>query len=116
MTPGTGGYQPDRNPDETYLRVAEEDDARLQPDPELALSRGRASRAQIWVVSLIALAVIALVMYGLTQDGARQSAQSPSTTTGAAPSETAPARQPQTSPSETPAREPAKPGPAESAR
>lgn len=73
-----------RYPDDTYLRAAAEEDARLQPDPELGLSGGRAGPVKIWVVSLIALAVIGLVMYGLTQGNDREAAQAPApATTGA---------------------------------
>jgi hypothetical protein len=102
-----------RYPDDTYLRVAEEDDARLQPDPELALSGGRASRAQIWLVAIAAIAIAGLVLYGITQAPQdSQTAATPpvQTTTGAAPSSEQP-----TAP-EQPAQEPSKPGPANSAR
>jgi hypothetical protein len=96
-------HSDNRYPDDTYLRIAEEDDARMQPDPELALSGGRASRVQIWLVALAAIAIAGLVLYGISQSPQdSQTAATPAqTTTGAAPSS---------------AQEPAKPGPADSAR
>jgi Flp pilus assembly protein TadB len=77
-----------RTRDET--RDAIEQDERLQPDLELALSGGKASRTQIWTVSIGALVVIALVMYGLTQipSDERQAAEPPAAqTTGSGSSQ-----------------------------
>jgi hypothetical protein len=100
-----------RYPDDTYLQTAEEDDARLQPDPELALSGGRASRTQIWLAALSAVVIAGLVLYGIsrTPDESQTAATPPAqTTTGAAPSSEPPAAP------EKPAQEPNKP--ADSAR
>lgn len=97
-----------RYPDDIYPRAAEEDDARLQPDPELALSEGKASRAQIIMVALAALVVLGLVLYGITQppkDAQTVAAPTPTQTTGAAPSA-----------EQAPAQEQSKPGPSDSAR
>ncbi len=105
--------QPDnRHPDEIYLQQAQEEDARLQPDPELALSSGRANRAQMWVVALSAAAIVGLVLYGVsrTQQAPETAAAPPAQTTGAAPS----AEQPVAP--EQPAQEPGKQGPSDSAR
>jgi hypothetical protein len=112
MTP-TG--RKDRHPDDTYLQQAAENDARLQPDPELALSGGKASGMQKWAVALGSVLVVALVLYGLSQRPQEsQTAATPSAppaeTTGAAPA------QDQKAAPEQPAQEPAKPGPANSAR
>jgi hypothetical protein len=126
MTPKPGERGPNRYPDDSYLRVAEENDARLQPDPELALSSGRASSAQIWTVALAVIAIAGLVLYGLNQSPQNsQTAASPpsaATTTGAAPSsEGPPASGQQQNPQdkaapEQPAQEPGKQGPSDSAR
>lgn len=102
-----------RYPDDTYLQTAEEDDARLQPDPELALSGGSASRTQIWLVAIAAIAIAGLVLYGITQapqDSQTAATPPAQTTTGVAPSSEQP-----TAP-EKPALEPSKSGPADSAR
>lgn len=123
MTPKPGERGPNRYPDDTYLRVAEENDARLQPDPELALSSGRASSTQIWMVTLAAIAITALLLYGLNQSPQNPQTASPpaATTTGAAPSSEQPPaseqknRQEKAAP-EQPAQEPGKQGPSDSAR
>jgi hypothetical protein len=117
----------DRYPDDTYLRVAEEDDARLQPDPELALSGGRATRWQIGMVALAIVLVTGLVLYGISQSpqDSETVAAPPAQTTGAAPSSGEPAAstsqgrqqgQQNEAPPEQPAREPAKQGPSDSVR
>jgi hypothetical protein len=125
MTQKPGERGSNRYPDDTYLHVAEENDARLQPDPELALSSGRASRMQVWMVALAVIAIAGLVLYGLNQSpNTPQTAASPppATTTGAAPSSEAPpasgqqdSQQDKAAP-EKPAQEPGKQGPSDSAR
>jgi hypothetical protein len=67
--------------DETRAAIAE--DERLQADPELALSSGKASRAQIWTIAIGALAVIAIVLYGVAQlpTDDRQAAEPPAAQT-----------------------------------
>jgi hypothetical protein len=78
----------DRYPDDTYLQQAAENDARLQPDPELALSGGEASGMQKWAVALAAAFIAGLVLYGLGQphDESRTAAAPPAAgTTGSAP-------------------------------
>lgn len=108
-----------RHREATYLRTAEEDDARLQPDPELALSEGKASRSQIWMVTLGTLLVLGVVLYGVTQTSkeSRIAATPPiAETTGAAPSDAAPFETPQPTPPQQAAPEPAKPGPGDSTR
>lgn len=116
MTP-TG--RKDRHPDDTYLQQAAENDARLQPDPELALSGGKASGMQKWAVALGSFLVVALVLYGLSQapresQTAATHSAPPAETTGAAPPQEQ--GQDQKAAPEQPAQEPVKPGPADSAR
>jgi hypothetical protein len=112
----------DRYPDDNYPQSAEADDARLQPDPELALSEGRASRAQIFMVTLGALIVLSLVMYGITQPhnergGQQAAAPAPAATTGSAPSaEPQAPQEQQTQPNDHQPQQPAKQGPSDSAR
>jgi hypothetical protein len=52
---------------ESNLKAIEED-LRLQPDPELELSGGRATTGQIVVTTLVALTVIGAVLYAVTRD------------------------------------------------
>src|SRR5690348_14214348 len=65
------------------------EDARLQPDPELQMSGGRASLGQIVVTMIGAFAIVVLVLYGLTHqrdESERTTAAAPaSETAGAAP-------------------------------
>lgn len=65
------------------------EDARLQADPELQVSEGRAKPAQIVLTAIGALAIIVLVLYGLNHqrdETERTTASAPATeTTGAAP-------------------------------
>lgn len=71
-------------------RAAFEQDEWLQPDPELALSSGKASRTQIWTIAIGALAVIAIVIYGVAQlpTDQRQAAEPAATqTTGSGASQ-----------------------------
>jgi uncharacterized protein HemX len=121
MTPTNQRHPHNRYPDDVYPRTAEEDDARLQPDPELALSTGQASRAQIWLVAIGAAAIAGVVLYGISQTPKEPetAASPPAQTTGAAPSAEPPAQEQQQQPkaaSETPAQEPAKPAPSDSTR
>lgn len=121
MTPTDNRHPHGRYSDDNYPHTAEADDARLQPDPELALSEGKASRTQIIMVALASLIVLGLVLYGITQpdEGSEQVASQPTAaTTGSAPSAEQPA-QPQDQQNqkpERPAQQPAKPGPSDSAR
>src|SRR5262249_16350934 len=67
-----------------------EQDARLQADPELELSEGQATLGQKLFTALAAVAIIVVVLYGLThqRDEAQQTAggtATPAQTTGAAP-------------------------------
>jgi hypothetical protein len=122
MTPNDHRYSHDRYPDDDYPGAAEENDARLQPDPELALSAGQANRAQIWLVAIGACAIAGLVLYGISQPSQdSQTAATPSAqTTGAAPSAGQPPAQEQPqdqkAPPETSAQDPAKQGPSNSSR
>jgi hypothetical protein len=126
MTPAHTPHPHNRYPDETYLSTAEENDARLQPDPQLSLSAGRASRGQIWMVTLATIAIAGLVLYGITQQpkvSETASVPPPAQTTGAAPSEPPQAEAPasqavpqEQSAPDQPAKEQAKPGPSDSAR
>lgn len=125
MTPTSKHHPHNRYPDDTYPRSAEENDARLQPDPELALSAGHASRSQIWLVAIGSAVIAGLVLYGITQPHNERSerqlaGQAPAAaTTGSAPSAEQPAQQPQDQKNQKPdqpAQEPAKPGPSESTR
>lgn len=122
MTPNNQRHPHNRYPDDFYPRTAEENDARLQPDPELALSTGQASRAQIWLVAVGAAAIAGLVLYGISQtpNEPETAASPPAQTTGAAPSAQEQQQQqqqqePKAAPG-TPAQEPAKPGPSDSSR
>lgn len=102
----------DRYPDDTYLQTSEEDDARLQPDPQLALSKGKASRTQIILVMLAAAVIAGLVLYGVSQspEGSQTaSSPSPAQTTGAAPSGNESSQPQQTISPQAPANEPEKP-------
>jgi hypothetical protein len=60
-----------------------------QADPQLRLSRGRATRTQLTVVTLACLALLALVLYGMNQPvndnvmtSTTQQSQQPPQTTG----------------------------------
>jgi len=67
---------------------AVEEESRLQADPELDQSEGRATPAQKAFTAIAAIAVITLVLYGLThqRDETQETASAPATqTTGAAP-------------------------------
>lgn len=121
MTPTNQRHPHNRYPDDNYPHMAEENDARLQPDPELALSAGQASRAQIWLVGIGAVVIAGLVLYGISQTPkeSETAATPPAQTTGAAPSAERPAAQEQDQQNqkpEQPAQEPAKPGPSDSTR
>src|SRR5262245_47982197 len=65
------------------------EDRRLQADPELDLSEGRASMVQKSFTAIAAIAVIVLVLYGLTHqrdETQQETATAPTTqTSGAAP-------------------------------
>jgi hypothetical protein len=77
-------------PTQDETRSAIEQDQRLQPDPELALSGGKASRTQIWTIAIGALVVIAIVLYGVAQlpTEERQAAEPPAAqTTGSGSSQ-----------------------------
>lgn len=107
MMPTDNRPRDTRYPDDRYLQTAMENDARLQSDPELALSGGKASRTQIWATAFGTLLVLGIVLYGVTQTPKepRTAAAPPAAeTTGAAPA--AEPQQPG----------PARPGPADSAR
>lgn len=114
------GVPRDSHPDEAYLRVAQENDARLQPDPELALGTGTAaSRTQIWLTAMSAAVIAGLVLYAITQTSreTETAAAPPTQTTGAAPA----SEQGGTSPQENAApvqseQMPGKQGPSDSAR
>ncbi len=125
MNPIDKRHPHEHYPDDAYPRSAEEDDARLQPDPELALSTGRASSTQKWLVALSAAVVAGLVLYGISQPAR----DSQTAATPPAPAETTGAAQPQDTPRTAPGQQPeqqaapeqsapeqAKPGPSDSAR
>src|SRR5215216_3027251 len=64
------------------------EDARLQADPGLQTSTGRANPAQIVLTAIGAIAIVVLVLYGLNhqRDESPSAASAPaSQTTGAAP-------------------------------
>lgn len=122
MTPTDNRHPHDRYPDDDYPRAAEENDARLQPDPELALSTGQANRTQIWLVAIGVCVIAGLVLYGISRPSkdSQTAATPPAQTTGAGPSaEQPPAQeqqQGQKAAPDQPAQEPAKPGPSDSTR
>lgn len=77
----------DRYPDDLYLRRAIDDELHLRPDEEYALRDAKASRAQVWAITLGALLIVGLVLYGVNQQtGSDIAATSttPTETTGAA--------------------------------
>jgi hypothetical protein len=67
-------------------RDAVEEDRRLQADPDLGLSGGRAKTSQIVWVGLAAIAIIVLVIFGMSQRGGQeQAAVTPPTQQNAPP-------------------------------
>jgi hypothetical protein len=78
------------NPEETR-RKAIEDDRRLQADPELNLSGGRARGSQVLWIGIAVVAVVVLLIFGLTRNGAEDNVAAtpqttPATGTGSNPS------------------------------
>jgi hypothetical protein len=65
-------------------------DNTFQPDPELRLSEGRATKTQIVITSIAALVILFVVMYGLN-DQRPETAQSPTETSQTASTATPPA-------------------------
>lgn len=80
----------DRYPDDLYLRRAVDDELHLRPDAEYALRDTKASRAQVWAITLGVLLIVGLVLYGVNQQTGSDIATAPTNpmtpteTTGAA--------------------------------
>lgn len=71
-------------------REAMREDARLQADPELALGTGRARSRSIILTALAVLAIVAVVIYGMTQRGGTPSGTAGNQSASTPPTQVAP--------------------------
>ncbi len=71
-------------------REAIREDARLQADPELALGTGRARSRSIVLTALAVLAIVALVIYGMTHRGGTPSGTAGNQSASTPPTQVAP--------------------------